>query len=67
MTGKDRKNFLSIVSGRWEKIKENPARLFTCNNRARQMRDEAEKPVKSGDYLLVSRMVQQTVTEIVLW
>ena len=29
MTREDRKNFLSIVSGRWKRIKENPARLFT--------------------------------------
>ena len=65
MTGEDRKNFRSIVSGRWKKIKEDPARLFTYNNRARQMRDEAEKPTKSGDDLWVGSMVhhEETVTE----
>ena len=63
MTEEDQKNFRSIVSGRWKKIKEDPVRLFTYNNRARQMRDEAEKPTKSEDDLSVVIMVQQTVTE----
>ena len=48
MTGEDRKNYRSIVSRIWKKIKEDPARLFTYNNRARQMRDEAEKTAKVG-------------------
>ena len=45
--------------------KENPARLFTYNNRVRQMKDEAEKPTKSGDDLSGGSMVQheETVTE----
>ena len=38
--------------------KENPARLFTYNNRVRQMKDEAEKPTKSGDDLSGGSMVQ---------
>ena len=65
MTGEDQKNFRSIVSGRWKKIKEDPARLFTYNNRARQMRDEVEKPTKSGDDFSVGSMIQheETVTE----
>ena len=63
MTEEDQKNFRSTVSGRWKKIKKDPVRLFTYNNRARQMRDEAEKPTKSEDDLSVVIMVQQTVTE----
>ena len=42
---------LSIVSGRWKKIKKDPARLFVYNNRARQMRNEAEKSTKAKDDL----------------
>ena len=61
--GEDRKNYRSIVSRMWKKIKEDPARLFTYNNKAREMRDEAEKPAKVGDVLLVGSMEQQTVTE----
>ena len=65
VTGEDRKYFRSIVSERWKKIKEDPVRLFIYNNRARQMRDEAEKPTKSGDDLSVGSMVphEETVTE----
>ena len=63
MTGDDRKNYRSIVSGRWEKIKEDPARLFSYNNRSRQMRDEAEKPTKSEDDPSVGIMHEETVTE----
>ena len=33
--GEDRKNYRSIVSRMWKKIKEDPARLFTYNNKAR--------------------------------
>ena len=47
----------------WKKIKEIPAKLFTYNNRARQMRDEEEKPAKVGDYISVDSIEQQTVTE----
>ena len=63
MTGEDRKNHRSIVSRMWKKIKEDPARLFTNNNRARQMRDKSEKPAKVGDDLSVGSMEQQAVTE----
>ena len=63
MTAEDRKNYSSIVSRMWKKIKENPARLFTYNNRARQMRDEAEKLAKVGDVLSVASMEKQTVEE----
>ena len=65
VTGEDRKDFRSIVSERRKKIKEDPVRLFIYNNRARQMRDEAEKPTKSGDDLSVGSMVphEETVTE----
>ena len=44
MTGKDRKNYQSIVSKRWKKIKKGLARLSSYNDRARQMKNEAEKP-----------------------
>ena len=53
MTREDRKNYSSIVSRRWKEIKENPAKLSAYNNRVRQMRDEAEKP-------MVNSMKQQT-------
>ena len=42
MTGEDRENYCSIFSIRWEKIKEDPARLIVKNNRAKQMRGKAE-------------------------
>ena len=53
------------MSRRWKEIKEDPARLFTYNDKARQMRNETEKPTKSGDDLSVGSMVQheETVTE----
>ena len=57
MTGEDQKSFYSIVSTRCRKIKEDPARLFAYNNRAMQMRNEAEKPTKSGDDPLVDSTV----------
>ena len=63
MTGEDRKNYRSIVSRMWKKIKEDPARLFTYNIRARQMRDETEKPAKVRDDFSVGSMEQQAVTE----
>ena len=65
ITGEDRRNYRSTVSRRWKEIKEDPARLFTYNDRARQMRNETEKPTKSGDDLSVGSMVQheETVTE----
>ena len=51
MTGADQKNYHSIVSERWKKMKENPARMIRYNNKAKQIRIEAEKvkPTKSGD------------------
>ena len=47
MTGEDRKNYRSIVSRRWKEIKKkkkNPARLSAYNDRAKQMKNEAEEP-----------------------
>ena len=44
MTGKDRRNYRSIVSRRWKEIKGDPARLSTYNDRSRQIKNEAEKP-----------------------
>ena len=44
MIGEDRKNYRSIVSRRWKEIKEDPERLSTYNDRARQMKNETEKP-----------------------
>ena len=41
MTGEDRKNYRSIVSRRWKKIKEDPEKLSIYNDRARQMKNEA--------------------------
>ena len=49
MTG--RKNYRSIISKIWKKIKEDPARLTSYNNRAKQMRDDSlatEKKVERG-------------------
>ena len=40
------KKYCSIVSGRWKKIKEDPAKLIAYKNRAKQMKDEAEKPTE---------------------
>ena len=63
MTGEDRRNYLSIVSKRWKKIKEDPERLIECNNRAQQMKDKAKK-VKTAESendeydLSVDHMVQ---------
>ena len=48
---------------RWKEIKEDPPRLSQYNDRARQMNNESEKLAKTGDYLLVGSMEQQTVTE----
>ena len=42
ITGEDRKNYRSIVSRRWKEIKEDPARLSVYNDRARQMKNEAD-------------------------
>ena len=61
MTQKDWKNYRSIVLRMRKKIKEDPARLFAYNNRARQIRDEAEKPAKVRDDLSVGSMEQQAV------
>ena len=41
MTGEDRKNYGSTVPRRWNVIKEDPARLSECSDRARQMQNEA--------------------------
>ena len=57
MTGEDQKSYYSIVSTRCIKIKEDPARLFTYNNRAMHMRNKAEKRTKSGDDPLVDSTV----------
>ena len=51
------------MSRRWKEIKGDPARLSEYNDRARQMKNEAEKPAKAGDDLSVGSLKQQTVTE----
>ena len=38
MTGEDQQNYHSIVSRRWKKIKEDPARLSAYSDRVRQMK-----------------------------
>ena len=50
VTGEDQKNYRSIVSRRWKKIKENPERLYAYNDRARQMKNDSqnEKTVIDG-------------------
>ena len=63
MTGEERRNYRSIVSRRWREIKEDPGRLSEYNDRARQMKNETEKPIKAGDGLPVGSMEQQMVTE----
>ena len=63
MTEEDGRNYHSIVPRRWKEIKEDPARVSACNDKARQMKNEAEKPAKAGDDLSVGSMEQQTVTE----
>ena len=47
----NRKNYSSIVSGRWKKIKKDPPGMIAYNNRAKQTKDDAEKvkTTKSGD------------------
>ena len=47
----NRKNYRSIISEMWKKVKEDPARFISYNNRARQMRDDTsatEKKVEKG-------------------
>ena len=47
----NRKNYRIIISEMWKKVKEDPARLISYNNRARQMRDDTsatEKKVEKG-------------------
>ena len=44
MTGKDRKNYRSIVSRRSKEIKEDPEGLAAYNDRARQTKKEAGGP-----------------------
>ena len=51
------------MSRRWKEIKGDPARLFEYNDRARQMKNEAEKPAEAGDDLSVGSLKQQTVAE----
>ena len=53
MTEEDQQNYRSILSWRWKKIKKDRARLFAYSNRACQIRDGAEKLIKSGYNLLV--------------
>ena len=57
MTGGDRKTYRSIVSRRWKKIKDDPARLSAHNDRTRQMENE---PTKLGNDSLVH---EKTVAE----
>ena len=42
MTGKNRKNYRSIMSRRWKEIKEDPARLSAYNDSARQMKNHTK-------------------------
>ena len=63
MTGEKRRNYLSTVLRRWKEIKEDSARLSEYNDRARRMKNKAEKPAKSGDDHSGSSMEQQMVTE----
>ena len=58
MTGEDQKNYRSIVSKTWKDIKEDPARLTVYSDRARKVKNEAQKPTKLGDDSSVSRMEQ---------
>ena len=53
------------MSRSWKEIKEDPARLSAYNDRARQMKNEAEKPTKLGDNYSVSSVEQheKMVTE----
>ena len=44
MTGEDQKNYQSTVSRRWKEIQEDPERLSAYNDRARQMRNDAQEP-----------------------
>ena len=70
MTG--RKNYRSIISKMWKKIKEDSARLISYNNRARQMRDDSsatEKKVErvgglTHHMILRDEFFNQTLTEI---
>ena len=50
------------MSRRWNEIKEDPSRLSVYNDRARQMKNEAEKPTKLGDDSSVSRTEQHEKT-----
>ena len=42
----NRKNYRSIISEMWKKVKEDPTRLISYNNRARQMRDDTSATKK---------------------
>ena len=65
MTGEKRRNYLSIVLRRWKEIKEDSARLSEYNDRARRMKNKAEKTAKSGDDHSGSSMEQQMVKMVV--
>ena len=49
MTRENRRNYRSMVSRSWKEITEDPARLSGYNDRASQIKNEAEKPTKLGD------------------
>lgn len=51
MLGDDRKNYGSILSGSCKKINQDPPRMIVYHNRAKEMKDYAEKvkATKSGD------------------
>ena len=55
MTGEEQRNYRSIVSQRWKKIKEDAARLSEYNDMAKQMKNKVEKPAKIGDNLSVGK------------
>ena len=51
ITGKDRKKDHSFISGRWKKIKEDPAKADCIEIGAKQMRDAVEKPRVVGEVM----------------
>ena len=59
MTGKHQKSYFSIVSRKWKKIKEDPARLISYSNRAKKMKGVVGKPAKLGDGRSVSYMLME--------
>ena len=50
------------MSRRWKDVKEDTARLSAYNDRARQMKNETEKPIKLGDDPSVSSTAQHEKT-----